>query len=101
MFHHNMAKLLFLCKRAHPNVQTATAFLCTRVKATDVDDYKKLGRVMCYLWATDDMVLTLECNNMSIIKWWVDTSFAVHLDMKSHTGTVITLGQGAMYSTSM
>jgi hypothetical protein len=43
-FHHNVAKLLFLCKRARPDIQTAVSFLCTRVKQPDIDDYKKLGR---------------------------------------------------------
>ena len=38
-FHHNVAKLLFLCKRARPDIQTAVAFLCTRVKSSDEDDY--------------------------------------------------------------
>jgi hypothetical protein len=38
MFHHNVAKLLFLCKRAQPDIQTAVAFLCTRVKGPDTDD---------------------------------------------------------------
>jgi len=40
MFHHNVAKLLFLCKRARPDIQTAVAFLCRRVKQPDEDDYK-------------------------------------------------------------
>ena len=100
LFHHNAAKLLFLCKRARPDVQTATAFLCTRVKAPDVDDYKKLTRVMRYLRATRDTLLTLEASNVRVIKWWVDASFAVHPDMRSHTGAVMTLGKGAMYSIS-
>eukprot|EP00978_Attheya_sp_CCMP212_P046046 scaffold371638_cov90-Attheya_sp.AAC.2 len=43
LFHHNIAKLLFLCKRARPNIQTAVSFLCTRLKSPDVDDYKKLA----------------------------------------------------------
>jgi Reverse transcriptase (RNA-dependent DNA polymerase) len=30
-FHHNVAKLLFLCKRARPDSQTGVSFLCTRV----------------------------------------------------------------------
>ena len=42
-FHHNVAKLLFLCKRAHPDIQMAVASLSTRVKQPDCDDYKKLG----------------------------------------------------------
>jgi len=31
-YHHLTAKLLYLCKRARPDLQTAVAFLCTRVK---------------------------------------------------------------------
>jgi hypothetical protein len=46
LFHHNVAKLLFLCKRARPDLQLAVAFLTTRVKSPDIDDYKKLARVM-------------------------------------------------------
>jgi hypothetical protein len=86
MFHHNLAKLLFLCKRAKPDTQTAVAFLCTRVKGPDTYDYKKLGRVIIYLHGTQDMPLTLEGDCVCVIKWWVDASFAVHPDMKSHTG---------------
>jgi hypothetical protein len=100
MFHHNVAKLLFLCKRARPDIQTAVAFLCTRVKAPDTDDYKKLARVMRYLRGTVDMPLILEADDTHIIKWWVDASFAVHDDMKSHTGGTMMMGKGAIYGTS-
>jgi hypothetical protein len=100
MFHHNVAKLLFLCKRARPDIQTAVAFLCTRVKGPDTDDYKKLGRVIKYLRFTRTMPLTLEGDNTCIIKWWIDASFAVHPDMKSHTGGTMSLGKGSPYSTS-
>ena len=70
------------------------------MKAPDEDDYKKLCHVMRYLRGTIDMPLTLEANNMSIVKWWVDASFAVHPDMKSHTGGTMTLGKGMIYSAS-
>ena len=99
-YHHNTAKLLYLCKRARPDIQTAVAFLCTRVNQPDRDDYKKLGRVMRYLRGSLHMPLTLEATQTNIIKWWVDASFAVHPDMRSHTGGVMTLGRGAVYSTS-
>ena len=36
-FHHNVANLLFLCKRACRDIQTAVAFLCTIEKCPDVD----------------------------------------------------------------
>ena len=40
LFHHIVAKLLYLCRRTHQDIQTAVAFLCTRVKNSDKDDYK-------------------------------------------------------------
>jgi hypothetical protein len=100
LFHHNVAKLLFLCKRARPDVQAAVAFLTTRVQQPDVDDYKKLRQTMQYLRATVNLPLTLEADNAHIVKWWVNASFAVHPDMKSHTGGMMSLGKGAAYGTS-
>jgi hypothetical protein len=99
MFHHNVTKLLFLCKWARPDIQTAVAFLCTQVKAPDADGYKKLVRVMRYLQGTIDIPLVLEADNTHVIKWWVDASFAIHHDMKSHTGGVMMMGKGTIYAT--
>jgi hypothetical protein len=41
-FHNFVAKCLFLTKRARPDISTAEAFLTTRVKGPDQDDWKKL-----------------------------------------------------------
>jgi hypothetical protein len=49
IFHYLVAKLLCLCKREHPDIQTAIEFLSTRVKDPDGDDLKKLGCVIKYL----------------------------------------------------
>ena len=46
------------------------------------------------------MPLTLEAENLQLVKWWVDASFAVHDDMKSHTGGAMSLGKGVIYGTS-
>lgn len=100
LFHHMVAKLLFLCKRARPDIQTAVSFLCTRVKSPDTDDYKKLIRVIKYLRGTKNMPLTLEAKDFNLIKWWVDASFAVHQDMRSHTGGAMSFGTGVIYGTS-
>ena len=98
--HHNVAKHLFLCKRAQPDIQTAVAFLSTRVKQPDCDDYKKLGRVMKYLRKTITLTLTLEADDLQLIHWWIDGAFATHRDMRSHTGRAMTLGKGVIYGTS-
>jgi hypothetical protein len=34
------------------------------------------------------------------IKWWIDASFTVHPDMRSHTGGTMSLGKGSTYSLS-
>ena len=99
-FHTMVAKGLFLCKRARPDIQTTIAFLSTRVKQPDQDDWKKLRRLIDYLRGTMDLVLTLKADNTSIIKWYVDVAYAVHPDMRSHTGGAMTLGKGFGYATS-
>ena len=101
LFHHLTAKLLFLCKWAQPDIQTAVAFLTTQVKGPDTNDYKKLAHMIRYcLCGVLNLALMLEADNMHIIKWWVDVSFAVHSDMKSHMGGTMSLGKGSAHSTS-
>ena len=46
------------------------------------------------------MPLTLEADGTHVVKWWVDASFAVHPDMKGHTGGMMTMGRGAVYGVS-
>ena len=94
MFHHNVAKLLFLCKRARPDIQTAVAFLTTHVMTPDEDDYKKLAWVMRYLQGTKTMPLTLEADNLQLVKWWIDGAFATHQNMCLHTSGALSLGKG-------
>lgn len=100
LYHRLVAKLLFLSKRSRPDIQTAVAFLTTRVRGPDTDDYKKLSRVIRYLRESKELYLTLEADDMHVMKWWIDASFAVHKDMKSHTGGTMSMGKGSVYSAS-
>lgn len=38
----------------------------------------------------------LEADNLEVMDWHVDASFAVHPDMKGHTGGTMTLGKGSI-----
>ena len=100
IFHHLVAKLLYLCKRVRPDIMTAVAFLTTRVSKPDVDDYRKLARCIKYLRDCPNLALTLEAGDSGSLEWWVDASFAVHNDMKSHTGAVLSMGKGGVMSIS-
>jgi hypothetical protein len=99
-FHYFVAKLLFLCKRGCPDIQTAIAFLSKRVKDPDGDDFKKLGRVVKYLSNTSELVLRLSSRDPLVMKWWTDGSFAVHDNMQSHTGGTMSMSTGFMWSSS-
>ena len=93
-------KSLFLAKRGRPDVLQATTFLCTRCKVPTVQDWGKLVRKMKFLRQTMEDVLTLSADGSGIVRWYVDAAFAVHDDMKSHSGGNCTLGQGAVISGS-
>ena len=62
------AKILFLCKRARSDIQTAVAFLTTRVMAPTIHDQNKLARVINYLRHTNHLHLVLSDNGTGILK---------------------------------
>ena len=99
-FHHTVAQLLFISTRVRKDIQTAVAFLTTRVKKPDEDDWGKLKRVLKYLKGTKHLKLTLVVDNMGVIRWWVDASYNAHEDCKGQTGAMMSLGRGAAISSS-
>ena len=99
-FHTFVAKGLFACKRGRPDIHLAMAFLSIRVTEPDTDDWKKLLRMMSYLKANEELVLTLEADDLRLMRWYIDSSFAVHNDMRGHTGAGLTLGRGSVYNKS-
>ena len=94
-FHHTVAQLLFMATRARRDIQTAMAFLTTRVKSPDEDDWGKLKRVLKYLNGTRYLKLQLTVKSMEMLKWYVDGSHNVHWDCEGHGGAVFTLGERA------
>jgi hypothetical protein len=92
--HNLVAKTLYVTKRARPDTCTAIAFLTTRVRAPDTDDWKKLAHLMRYLRGTRKIPLTLSANGSGILKWWVDASFAVHPNLRGHSGGGLSMGRG-------
>jgi hypothetical protein len=99
-FHHAVAQLLFLSARARRDIQPATAFLTTRVKAPDEDDWGKVKRLLQYLQCTVHMPLILSADSLTLARWWVDAAYAVHADCKGHTGAGMSFGQGMAMSYS-
>ena len=101
LLHSLVQKLLWITKRARPDVMVPVAFLTKRVTKATGDDWEKLRRVLSYLHHTIDMPLRIKIDDLTIVKTWVDVAFAVHEDYKSHTGNMISMGKGALYARSM
>jgi hypothetical protein len=99
-FHHLVAKTLYISKRARPDLSTAIAFLTTRVKAPDIHDWRKLSHMMEYLRVERLRPLILSADGSGVLMWYVDASFAVHPNMRSHTGGGLTMGRGFPIVTS-
>ena len=100
LFHHLVAKLFYPCKCTQPDIQLTMSFLMTQVQSPHEDDFKPLDHCLHYLCNTKDLTLTLEARDMVTIKWWVEASFTVHHDYKSHTGVRMSFGLGSIISLS-
>jgi hypothetical protein len=99
-FHSLVAKLQWVTQRGRPDIHVAISFLQTRVKNPDMDDYKKLARVIKYLRRTKFIKLTMQATHLDQCHWFIDGAFAVHEDMRSHTGSFMTFGRGMMNGNS-
>jgi len=102
IFHSVTAKLLYIMKRSRPDIETAISFLCKRVSKSDTQDWKKLKRVLAWLKGSinDIRYFGLKNTDEVYMKCWVDAAYAVHPDMKSHTGGSISLGHGTLSNKS-
>jgi hypothetical protein len=93
-FHNITAKEIYVTKRARPNISLSIAFLTTRVKGPDINNWRKLCHLVEYLRSTRELPLILAANGTGVFSWYVDASFAVHPDMRGHTGGAMTMGTG-------
>ena len=90
------ALLLYVSIRGHPDILLPVSFLCTRVGKATLQYDEKLLRVLKYLNGTLGLRYKLGAKILQEIKIWVDAAFAVHMDMKGHTGGLVSMGRGAI-----
>ena len=99
-FHTLVAKLLYLGKRVRPDILVAISFLCKRVQKPNEYDLEKVKRVTQYIRGTRDLGIVLEPSSDVSVIASVGCSFAVHDDMRSHTGYTVGIGKGSVCSKS-
>ena len=76
-FHRIVAMMLYVTKRARPDTALSIAFLTTRVREPDEDDWRKLGHLVYYLQRSIELPLILGAKNTGVLHWYVDASFDV------------------------
>lgn len=99
-FHSIMAKILYLAKRVRPDLLVSVAYLVRRVQCCNEDDWDKMCRLVRYIRGSRTLGIRLAGDGQLSITAYIDASYGVHHDMKSHTGAMITLGRGPVYSKS-
>lgn len=99
-FHSVVAKLCYIAERSRLDIKPAMSFLRTRVQKPTIEDWGKLKRVLCYIRGTIDLHLTLGADSLTKLQTWVDASYAIHNDRKSHTGGAMSFGRGVVCSKS-
>jgi hypothetical protein len=100
IFHSISALLLFITKRVRPDIEPTVAFLTTRVSKSNVDDWQKLKRVLIWLKNTIDEPRIIGASSLKELYTWVDAAYAVHDNMRSHTGGAMSLGYGVIHCRS-
>ena len=79
-------KCMFLTKRSRPDILTGISYLSTKLKRPFDNDLKKLSKIISYLKNIASLCLTLKADNKQEVNWYINSSFGVHKDMRSHTG---------------
>ena len=95
-------RLLYLGVQFRRDILLAISFLTTRVRAPDVDDKKKLDRVLKYLNETRDLHFVFEgdVSKKLILHASVDASFGIHADGKLHSGYIGVIAGGSVEAKS-
>ena len=97
VFHSVTAKLLYVAIRAPMDLLTATSFLTTCVSKSTHQDLAKLKRLLEYISGSLDDEYVIGADDLGrLLRTWVDASYAVHPDCKSHTGGAMSFGTGAL-----
>ena len=99
-FHSVVMQLMYLAKRARPDILLPVNFLSSRVQQPTQQDKDKLWRVLEYLKGSADYFLRLSMSEGLRVDLYTDIAFAVHTEMQSQQGVVITLGGGCVYAKS-
>lgn len=95
MYLQKLMKLYYVAAHTRPDILTAVSYASVTNTPTITDD-SKLDRIITYIAETNHMVMHISPGNLDLFAHF-DASFAIHSDMKSHSGKIIYLGKVPIY----
>ncbi len=100
-FRSRIAKIMYLAKLCRPDCLLTVCFLATRVTNPTKQDWKKLHRLLCYLNETKELGIVLKPGRKLGLTAYIDASYGIHADGKSHSGITITIGGAPIHAESV
>jgi hypothetical protein len=88
--------LMYLARLTRPDILLATTFLASRSQSPTIEDWKRGERIMKYLSGTRSYGVKINCQDLQLHAY-CDASYGSHIDGRSHSGYVISLGKSLSY----
>ena len=94
------ARLLYVMKRAIPDLEPLVFFLSTRISKSDEDDCKNLNRSLLWVDNTIENKHVIVAIILSEVFKWIDAAYAVNNNIRSHTGGAVLMTCGIIHGKS-
>jgi hypothetical protein len=97
----SIVMLMLYVSKTRIDIKCSVAYLTTQLVEPTEASWAKMVRVAMYLNATKTLPLVISSSDL-VLMGAADASFAVHRDMKSHTGAMLWMGKhnAPIYATS-
>jgi hypothetical protein len=98
VFYSVVYKLYYCAIRVEVRIQVAVHFLTTRVTKATEEDWLKMMKILRFLNCTTRSEFLLKPDNEPLqTEWFIDVGHAIHMDMRSQTGSVGKLNGATIY----
>jgi hypothetical protein len=81
--------LFYVAKRTRPEILFPVSYLATFASKPEQSHYDKGIMILRYLFKTINYKLIHRCRGQARLNAYIDASYAIHNDAKSHTGSLI------------
>ena len=81
-------------------METLISFLTTRVSKSTEDYWRKLRRGLLFINGTINKKRIIGARSLKDLFTWIDAAYAVHANMRGHTGGAMSMGYGVLHEKS-